>query len=246
MIWYMSSVAWLALEVIGVSALMEHPSHCALRYAALRKFKARAPLQSGSLTIYQLCNFLITFPTLQDVHYWISTTSFIQRMIKTCCQELIALASHQYDKWPSHLSTLLPKKREIMFSDDVISKAQGGDGDNAGRHQRASLALLAEFTVEGHFLKAVSAIHNSQICSCWPSLHILHTSHFDPKCCTVNRVSESTESLESFNDDPRVTYWKCQIGFLDEQAVPSPSVSHFYFGPSCPDHSVVVLIIHMY
>lgn len=87
MIWYMSSVARLALEVIGVSALMEHPSHCVLQYAALGKFKARAPLQSGSLTIYQLCIFLITFPTLQDVHYWISTTSFIhKRMIKTCCQ----------------------------------------------------------------------------------------------------------------------------------------------------------------
>lgn len=83
-------------------------------------------------------------------------------MIKSCCQELIAWASHRYDKWPSHLSTLLPKK-EKMFSDDVISKAEGGYGDNAGGHQRASLASLAEITAEGHFLKAVAAIHNGQI-----------------------------------------------------------------------------------
>lgn len=53
-----------------------------------------------------------------------------------------------------------------MFSGDVISKAEGGDGDNAGGHQRASLASLAEITAEGHFLKAVSTIHNGQICSC--------------------------------------------------------------------------------
>lgn len=53
-----------------------------------------------------------------------------------------------------------------MFCDDVISEAQGGDGDNVGGHHRASLALLAEFAVEGRFLKEVSAIHNSQICSC--------------------------------------------------------------------------------
>lgn len=50
-----------------------------------------------------------------------------------------------------------------MFSDDVISKAEGGD--NAGGIQRASLASLAKINAEGPFLKVVSKIHNSQICS---------------------------------------------------------------------------------
>lgn len=60
-----------------------------------------------------------------------------------------------------------------MFSNDVISKAEGGDGDNAGGHQRASLASLAEITVEGHFLKAVSALSFVRVDL---PLHLHHTT----------------------------------------------------------------------
>lgn len=65
-----------------------------------------------------------------------------------------------------------------------------------------------------------------------PFIFFTQVSHFDPKCCAVNRV------LTSFDDDPLVTYWKCQIGFLDdEQAVPRPLVLQFYFRSRCPDHT---------
>lgn len=66
-----------------------------------------------------------------------------------------------------HIYQRYCQKKEKMFSEDVISKAEGGDGDNAGGHQRASLASLAEITAEGHFLKAVSTIAQ------WPDLFML-------------------------------------------------------------------------
>lgn len=68
-VWYMSLPAQLVLEVIGVLALMIHLSHCALRYAALKDWNRELLL--ATLTIYNLCSFLITFPSLQDVQYWI-------------------------------------------------------------------------------------------------------------------------------------------------------------------------------
>lgn len=52
-----------------------------------------------------------------------------------------------------------------MFGDDVITEAEGGQGDNVEGHQRTSLASLAGITLQGHFLNIVSTIQNSQICS---------------------------------------------------------------------------------
>lgn len=57
-----------------------------------------------------------------------------------------------------------PKKGK-MFGDDVITEAEGGQGDNVEGHQRTSLASLAGITLQGHFLNIVSTIQNSQICS---------------------------------------------------------------------------------
>ncbi len=54
------------------------------------------------------------------------------------------------------------QKKGKMFSDDVISEAEGRDSDTARGHQRA---LLAEITPEGHFLNIVSPVLNSQICT---------------------------------------------------------------------------------
>lgn len=96
-------------------------------------------------------------------------------MIKTCCQELRAIASHHYAKWPSHLSFLLPQKMKKKFRGGVIRKTDRGEWDNGGGHQGVSLASLAGISSEGQGLNAVSTIQNSQICSCWPSLH-LHTA----------------------------------------------------------------------
>lgn len=140
-------------------------------------------------------------------------------MIKTCCQELIALASHHYDKWPSHLSCYC-QKREKIFGDDVITKAERGEWDNAGGHQRASLASLAEITLEGHVLKLHLQFRTARFVHVdLPFVIFSPLSRIDLRCCTVNCVSERTESLARFSDDPLVTYcrhftWKCQIGFL--------------------------------
>lgn len=118
-----------------------------------------------------------------------------------------------------------------MFSDDVISKAEGGDGDNAGGHQRASLASLAEITVEGHFLKAVSTL--TLFVLTFPFIFFTPLSHFDPKRCTVNRVSDYWVWPASL--DPLVTYWICQIESLkDEQAARSAWWLYSCFTSSCP------------
>lgn len=95
------------------------------------------------------------------------------------------------------------EKRKKMFSDDVISKTGGGEWENAGGHQRALLASLAEISLEGYFLNNVSAIQNSQICSCWPSLYVIHTtkSHWS-EMFQWTRSDKILYNLLRFNDNP--------------------------------------------
>lgn len=142
-------------------------------------------------------------------------------MIKTCCQELIALGSHHDDKWPSHLSTLLWKKRRKYLVMMWLGRLRG-EWDNAVGYQRASLASLAEINLKGPFLNIASPIQNSQICSCWPSLHHLHNikSHWSEMLHSTMSLGESSDSLVCVADDLRVKSWsrhftwKYQIEFL--------------------------------
>lgn len=107
-----------------------------------------------------------------------------------------------------------------MFRDGGISEDEGGDRDNAGGHQRLFISIISQ----DHGWRSLfegGLFCNSQRADLFRAdlrLHLFHHTSDSLWSQTLHR--EGRRVWPSSSDDGPVTYWKWQIGPLDERVAP--------------------------
>lgn len=231
---------------VEFSTLIKRPTPCAR--TSTSHLDGWDVLQSTSFAAFFFFN-IVSYSARRAVLDIVALFFFIhKRVIKTCCQELIALASHRNDERPSRLSRILLKKKKKGLVMMGLARMRAETETMQEDIRGFSLASLAQITAwRSLFEGGICNARQGRICSRWPSLHLFHTSEslWSPKMLhkeeAVSAKKDGSESgrasltiLSSHIENGRLgllmTNKLCQELWCEEK-------KKFCFGSSGSDHT---------